>query len=88
VNETPQPREIEEYPYRSELDYIRMLEFEDDSSLMYYPDGKIRCWFKPWDTEEEPQKIPKAYLYYWQVERNRPDITTWEQMEQVKKKGE
>jgi hypothetical protein len=78
VSETPQPCDIKEYPYIGGLSYIRVLEFEDDSSLMYYPDGTIKIGYTPWNVEKVPPPVPLAKLYYWHVEENRPDVNTWE----------
>jgi hypothetical protein len=65
---------------------INIRRFDDGSSIMYFEEGGRQVNFIPRNFDEPP-KVPKAYLYYWQVERNRPDITTWEQIRQVEKKG-
>jgi hypothetical protein len=71
VSETPQPREIKEYP--CENGCIRVLIFEDDSSLHYYPDGEIGYAYTPWNMEKGPPPVPLVLLYYQHVKENRPD---------------
>jgi hypothetical protein len=52
---------------------------------MYYNNGKVALCAVPRSMYDENRTPPKAYLYYWQVEQNRPDIETWEQIRQAEK---
>ncbi|MDR1580912.1 MAG: hypothetical protein LBS35_11190 [Synergistaceae bacterium] len=61
MNETPQPREIKEYP--CEDGYIRVLRFEDDSDVIYYPGGEIKYAYTPWNMGKGPPPVPLALLY-------------------------
>jgi hypothetical protein len=62
---------------------VSIRRFGDDSSIMYFAEGGRQINFIPYG--DEPLPVPMAYLYYWQVERNRPDVTTWEQIKQAEK---
>jgi hypothetical protein len=56
--------------------------FQDKSGIMYYDNGCITIFRCPLNFEE-PYRVPEAELYYWQVIRNRPDISTWEQIKEA-----
>jgi hypothetical protein len=59
--------------------------FDDGSGIIYYDNGYIVLTSKPALMTDEPCPIPKSHLYYWQVIRNRPDISTWEQIAEALK---
>jgi hypothetical protein len=63
---------------------VSIRRFDDKSEIVYYDNGMIGTAFTP-QRFDDPPKPPKALLYYWQVERNRPDIETWEQIRQAEK---
>jgi hypothetical protein len=63
---------------------VSIRQFDDGSSIVYFEDGGQQIAFRP-RRFDEPAKPPLAFLYYWQVEQNRPDIETWEQIRQAVK---
>ena len=60
----------------------RVLNFQDGSSIVFYENGHIFTPRNPVGVDV-PARVPEAELYYWQVVRNRPEISTWEQIEEA-----
>jgi hypothetical protein len=58
-------------------------EFQDRSSIVYYDNGQVLLGYTPRSVFDP--RVPEAYLYYWQVMMNRPDITTWEQIREAER---
>jgi hypothetical protein len=86
---TPFPHRLTEYAKGDRacdsygiLTHIR--HFPDGSRIMYYDNGEIRFAWEPCSVLETPPS-PQAHLYYWHVERNRPDIVTWEDIRNAEK---
>jgi hypothetical protein len=54
--------------------------FSDGSNITYYDNGfMILSYVPPVMTETGEMPPPyEALLFYWQVIRNRPDVTTWD----------
>ena len=62
----------------------RVLNFQDGSIVVFYDNGHI---FTPRNTVgvNEPAPVPEAELYYWQVIRNKPEISTWEEIKEAER---
>jgi hypothetical protein len=63
--------------------------FSDDSGIMYYDNNMMSLFGRPRNgLDDSPSLPPTAYLYYWQVIRNRPDIKTWEDIRRADKEDQ
>jgi hypothetical protein len=60
--------------------------FQDGSCIVYYDNGQVLIGYPPRNTPGP--RLRDAVLYHWQVERNRPDITTWEQIREAERTEE
>ena len=62
----------------------RVLNFQDGSEIRFYDNGYISVSRRP-TRMGEPIRVPEAELYYWRIMRNRPEISTWEEIKEAER---
>jgi hypothetical protein len=61
--------------------------FDDGSYLTHFDSGELILEWGLSDDEpcEDPAPVPKAYLYYWRVICECPDVNTWSDIEEAER---
>jgi hypothetical protein len=78
---------LDNWDYMKGATRIRVLNFQDGSEIRFYDNGYISVSRRP-TRMGEPVRVPEAELYYWQVMRNRPEISTWGQIKEAEREDQ